>query len=289
MKKIRYNRPNYQEIDFVLLNCKTQHNWLEIALNALKDEGYVIIQDVLANEMLTQAKTRLYHVRELIIQEIGVDRLERAGEAGVLRLIAKYDPFFLKFLELPEVLAVIDHTISNTAILHVQNGLILPPLAPHQKLDIFQTRFHMDFPRIINEYLCSMNTFFLIDEFTADNGGTLVVPHSQQLRQRPDNDFLNQNAISVVAPAGSMVVFDSTLWHAAGANRSDRDRLAINQQFTRSYFKQQIDYVRALGDELIGAQQARTQQILGYYTRIPTSLDDYYQPPEHRLYRSGQG
>ena len=48
----------------------------------------------------------------------------------------------------------------------------------------------------------------------------------------------------------SMIVFDSTLWHAAGANRSGKDRLAINQQFTRSYVKQQVDYVRALGLEL---------------------------------------
>ena len=39
-----------------------------------------------------------------------------------------------------------------------------------------------------------------------------------------------------------MLVFDSTLWHAAGQNVSGRDRLAINQQFTRSYVKQQVDY-----------------------------------------------
>ena len=86
-----------------------------------------------------------------------------------------------------------------------------------------------------------------------------------------------------------MLVFDSTLWHAAGQNFSGRDRLAINQQFTRSYVKQQIDYVRALGDETILAQKPRTQQLLGWYTRVVTSLDEYYAPPEERLYRSGQG
>jgi ectoine hydroxylase-related dioxygenase (phytanoyl-CoA dioxygenase family) len=86
-----------------------------------------------------------------------------------------------------------------------------------------------------------------------------------------------------------MLVFDSTLFHAAGPNTSGADRLAINHQFTRSWIKQQIDYVRAIGDERVLAQPARTQQLLGWYTRVVSSLDEYYQPAEKRLYRSGQG
>jgi len=101
--------------------------------------------------------------------------------------------------------------------------------------------------------------------------------------------YLRANSIPIVCPAGSMVVFDSTLWHAAGANTSGKDRLAINHQFTRSYIKQQIDYVRALGDDVILSQRPRTQQLLGWYTRVVTSLDEYYRPETERLYRKGQG
>jgi ectoine hydroxylase-related dioxygenase (phytanoyl-CoA dioxygenase family) len=95
--------------------------------------------------------------------------------------------------------------------------------------------------------------------------------------------------VSAECPPGSMIVFDSTLLHAAGLNRSSLDRTAINQQFTRSWIKQQVDYVRALGDEFVIAQRPRTQQLLGWYTRAVTSLDEYYRPPEERLYRAGQG
>jgi ectoine hydroxylase-related dioxygenase (phytanoyl-CoA dioxygenase family) len=86
-----------------------------------------------------------------------------------------------------------------------------------------------------------------------------------------------------------MVIFDSTLWHAAGLNTSGHDRLAINHQFTRSYIKQQIDYVRALGDAVVLDQPPRTQQLLGWYTRVVTSLDEYYVSENERLYRKGQG
>jgi ectoine hydroxylase-related dioxygenase (phytanoyl-CoA dioxygenase family) len=39
----------------------------------------------------------------------------------------------------------------------------------------------------------------------------------------------------------------------------------------------------------VRAQDDRTQQLLGWYTRVVTSLDEYYRPSDERLYRSGQG
>jgi len=147
----------------------------------------------------------------------------------------------------------------------------------------------MDFPRVLNGYLASINVMFAIDAFSAENGGTLVVPGTHQRNTRPDEEYLLAASIPVECGAGAMVVFDSTLYHAAGANVSGRDRLSLNHQFTRSWIKQQLDYVRALGDRAVEAQPPRTQQLLGWYTRVVTSLDEYYRPESERLYRKGQG
>lgn len=231
----------------------------------------------------------MYRAQEAIWREVGEERLSRAGELGVLRLMLKYEPHFFKFLEIPEVLTTIDGTVSNTAIMHLQNGFILPSLPPGQTPTIFQNTFHQDFPRALNGYMASINIMFAIDEFSEATGATLVVPGTHQMITAPSPDYLKANAVAMECPAGSMVVFDSTLWHAAGANTSGRDRLAINHQFTRSYIKQQIDYVRALGDAVVLAQTPRTQQLLGWYTRVVTSLDEYYRPETGRLYRKGQG
>ena len=231
----------------------------------------------------------MYRAQKAIWRDVGEERLQRAGELGVLRLMLKYDAHFFKFLELPEVLEVIDGSVSNTAIMHLQNGFILPSLPQRETPTIFQNSFHQDFPRVLNGYLASINIMFAIDEFSTETGATLVVPGTQQMSTTPAMDYLSHNAIPVTCPPGSMVVFDSTLWHAAGANTSGRNRLAINHQFTRSYIKQQIDYVRALGDEVVRAQSPRTQQLLGWYTRVVTSLDEYYRAENERLYRKGQG
>lgn len=231
----------------------------------------------------------MYRVQEKLLSDIGEDRLKRAGEVGVLRLMPQYDPFFLSFLEIPEALSVIDRTVSETAILHTQNGFILPAISDKEVPALFQNSFHRDFPRVFNGYMASINIMFAIDQFSAENGATMVVPGTHQTLSIPDQEYLKANAIPVECPAGSIFIFDSTLWHSAGANTSGADRLAINHQFTRSYIKQQIDYVRALDHETMLAQKPRTQQLLGWYTRVVTSLDEYYRPADERLYRRGQG
>jgi ectoine hydroxylase-related dioxygenase (phytanoyl-CoA dioxygenase family) len=256
---------------------------------AVVRDGYAVVESVLDRAMLEETRTRLYAARDSVVREIGMERLERAGEVGVLRLMMRSDPFFLRYLELPAVLSAIDQTVSATAILHLQNGFILPSFAAEQSPKVFQTSYHQDFPRVLNGYLASINVFFAIDEFTTTNGATWVVPASHQRVERPAQSEIDAKAVALECPAGSMIVFDSTLWHAAGANTSGKDRLAINHQFTRSWIKQQIDYVRALGDTLVEAQTARTQQLLGWYTRVVTSLDEYYRPADQRLYRKGQG
>lgn len=264
-------------------------NTINIALESLQYLGYAIIQDVFTKDFMLKIKSAMYETHSKIVLEIGKDRLSRAGELGVSRNMFKYNPLFFKFLENPLILSIIKQTVSETAILHLQNGFILPSYTPQNTPTVFQNSFHQDFPRVLNGYLASINILIAIDEFTENNGATLAVPGTHQRNCKPTNDYMNQFALPITCPSGSIVIFDSTLWHAAGRNTSGHDRLAINHQFTRSYIKQQIDYVRALGDVTISTLSPRTQQLLGYYTRVVTSLDEYYQPQENRLYRKGQG
>jgi len=269
----------------VRVDCRHDEDWLEKALDGVRFAGVAVVEGVLDEHFVQEARGRLYEVQRRIRADVGDERLTAAGELGVLRLMLRYDDFFFGFMELPEVVAFVDATVSDTAILHVQNGLVLPSFdgsAPQ----VFQNRFHRDFPRILNGHLMSV---FALHEFSEETGGTLFLPGTHQQQDRPADHYILSEATTAECAAGSMVVFDSTVWHAAGDNRSGGDRMAINQQFSRSYVKQQIDYVRALGDDVIAARPPRTQQMLGWYTRVVTSLDEFYRSGDERLYRSGQG
>jgi ectoine hydroxylase-related dioxygenase (phytanoyl-CoA dioxygenase family) len=92
---------------------------------------------------------------------------------------------------------------------------------------------------------------------------------------------------AVKCSGGPLVVFDSTLWHVAGPNRSDADRIPIDHQFT-PYIEQQFDYARALGDVLAQRQSDRVQRPIGWCGRVLTSLEGCYATSGQRLpVRSG--
>jgi ectoine hydroxylase-related dioxygenase (phytanoyl-CoA dioxygenase family) len=269
------------------VNCKTDADWLEQALAYLDEVGFVIVEDVLDPAFIERVRPAMYRAEENIYAEIGRERVERAGDGGVVRLMMDSDPVFFEFLEIPEVLSIVDRTVAPTAILRLQNGLILRP-ADQARVNIFGSRFHQDFPFVLNGYRVSINLMFAIDEYRADNGATQVIPGSHQRMIDADN-VDPDSVIPVVCPSGAVIVFDSTLWHSAGKNLTGKDRLAINHQFTRSWIKPQIDYVRALGDDTISSLPERSQQLLGWYTRVVTNLDEYYRPEDERLYRKNQG
>jgi ectoine hydroxylase-related dioxygenase (phytanoyl-CoA dioxygenase family) len=270
------------------VDAKADDDWLRQCTQAVRHAGCCVVENVVARNDLERLRDAMYRAQERIVAHVGRERLESAGEVGVLRLMMKFEPLVLRLLELPEMLAVVDAHVSPTAILHLQNGFILPPVRPGDE-QAFQLRFHQDFPRVLHGYLMSINALVAIDPFEKANGATWVVPGTHQRGDRPDEAYLRQAAVCVECPAGAMLVFDSTLWHCGGTNKSAGDRLAVNHQFTRSYVKQQIDYVRALGAQAVAGLPPRSQQLLGWYTRVVTSLDEYYRPGAERLYRAGQG
>lgn len=274
--------------DMEHIDLKDNDSWLQYVDDGLRSIGYAVVTNVLGKTFREETRSAMYRMQRKIQEELG-EQLKEARELGVLRMMFKYDSHFFRFLEIPEVLAVVDRTVSNTAVLHLQNGLILPPIPEEETPKLQQNQFHRDFPRLLNGYLASVNVFFAIDEFTKENGATRVIPGTHQRAQISSEEYIEKKAVPITCPAGSMIVFDSTLSHCASYNVSAKDRLAVNHQFTRSYFRQQLDYPRALGERVVEKLTPRTQQLLGWYVRVPSSLEEFYRPADQRLYRPGQG
>ena len=147
--------------------------------------------------------------------------------------------------------------------MHLQNGFILPSTPKGQTPSIFQHSFHQDFPRVLNGYVASINIMFALDQFSTETGATLVVPGTHQRTAAPDQKYLTKNAIPVECPAGSMFVFDSTLWHAAGTEYLGSKiawRLTINSP-VRTLSNKSI--MSGRWGRSVLAQPPRTQQLLG--------------------------
>jgi ectoine hydroxylase-related dioxygenase (phytanoyl-CoA dioxygenase family) len=134
-----------------------------------------------------------------------------------------------------------------------------------------------------------MNMLVMLDDFTLENGATYLLSASHLKDEKPSEDHFYKYAERATGKKQSILLFDSLLWHAAGINHTDNPRRALTLAFTRPFQKQQLDYPRLLGYELIETLNENLKQVLGYNSRVPTNLDEWYQPPHKRFYKPGQG
>jgi ectoine hydroxylase-related dioxygenase (phytanoyl-CoA dioxygenase family) len=105
-------------------------------------------------------------------------------------------------------------------------------------------------------------TIFAIDDFTADNGATVMVPGSHLWDDRtPTADDVR---LPAVMPAGSVVFFVGTLWHGAGANRTERGRLCVTAQYCAPWCRQQENFSLSVSRERARASSEHIQRMLGY-------------------------
>ena len=85
-------------------------------------------------------------------------------------------------------------------------------------------------------------TIIAMDDFTADNGATVVIPGSHTWDGHAPTPDECAKSIPVIMPKGSMVLFLGTLWHGGGANQSAAPRLAVTAQYCEPWARQQENF-----------------------------------------------
>jgi hypothetical protein len=146
-------------------------------------------------------------------------------------------------------------------------------------------RPHRDVRHFTTELPLMLNMLVMLDDFTVENGATLVLPGSHRREAMPDPDAFLAGAHPIVGTAGSVLLFDSNLVHAAGENRSGARRRALTLTFTSPFIKPQMDHVRQLGEARFSTFDDGLKQLLGYFSRIPANHDEWYRPRDQRFYR----
>ncbi|MDR5903051.1 phytanoyl-CoA dioxygenase family protein [Halomonas icarae] len=164
----------------------------------------------------------------------------------------------------------------------------LTPIGGFPEFTTYVHKLHRDVRTLIPGYPLKLNMLVMCDDFTPENG-TLVLSGSQNRHEPPSDEEFEKHHERFTAPAGSVVLFNSTLWHKGADIHGDRARVALTVGYGRAYVKPAMDYARMLGEEYGRSLSPLTRQVLGYNARVPVSLDEWYRPAGERLYHADQG
>jgi hypothetical protein len=115
------------------------------------------------------------------------------------------------------------------------------------------------------------------------------VPYSAERVDAPSEQEFLAHAERVFPAAGDAVIFNARTWHMGGVNQTDRARHGFAFQACRSFMRHRFDYPKMIPPDILAVLGETGRRFLGFNVRIPTSLDEYYLPPDQRLYKPNQG
>ena len=107
------------------------------------------------------------------------------------------------------------------------------------------------------------NTLIALDDFTQENGATMLVPESHKWSKTLEP---NHETMSVPLEAGDMLIWDGAVWHAGGANTTkDQFRRSLNLNYNVSWLRQQENQYIGIPRKVIRQMPERLQRLLGYH------------------------
>jgi ectoine hydroxylase-related dioxygenase (phytanoyl-CoA dioxygenase family) len=242
---------------------------------ALDRDGYTIIRDFLSSDELAE-------VRRVLGLYLG-DRAGRNNFEGyrterVYTLVGRARIFWKVTLD-PRVMVLCERYLLPNFLLTASQAIEIAPGETPQPFHADDLFYTVPRPRP----MISLSTIVAVDPFTADNGGTEVVPGSHAWSDAElagmaaqigvddprEQERFAARARAVEMPAGACVVFAGTLVHRGGANRSSAPRCAFSSQYCQPWARQQENFTLSVPVEVARQMPVRLQELLGYSIHPP--------------------
>jgi hypothetical protein len=202
---------------------------------------------------------------------------------GTAHHVLAFEGAFMDFLNRYDLDAEIEAYFQSKYILNSFGAVVT-----RKEASSYAMNPHRDVRTFTGEFRLILNLLLMLDDFTLENGATHLLTGSHARPERPSTEAFLRDTHRLTGKAGTICLFDSNLWHAAGQNRTDTPRRAITLTFSKGLVKPQFDYIRFFGEARVAEMDPRLRQMLGWNARVPASLDEWYQPPETRFYQPGQ-
>ena len=192
-----------------------------------------------------------------------IRRLSSAGDRGDRRgasMLLDKDPIFVDVVLNPKLLVLVEIMCGKGAMISQLAASVrnreTPPIGLHSD----QNWFPAPFP-VHNQLL----TFcWATDEFNEENGSTKIIPRSHLERRHPTAEEIRDEpgSIPTECPAGSVVVWDGSVWHSNHQRTTEGERIVLHITYSRLALRP-VECYDHLGEEWLKDRPHEMRVLLG--------------------------
>ena len=100
---------------------------------------------------------------------------------------------------------------------------------------------------------------FMIDEFQPENGATCFAPGSHQQTGIGEADV---RVVPACGQAGSMIIYNGSVWHGHGANATGKPRRSVQGAFIRRDAKPALSFASRMKPETLSRIRPLAKHVL---------------------------
>jgi ectoine hydroxylase-related dioxygenase (phytanoyl-CoA dioxygenase family) len=224
----------------------------------LREQGFTVLHDAVAPPVRDGLRAALARLESEHGLGFAKTRFEGTRTVRIYNLLARGEVFWPIPLH-PTVLAVTERALDPEPLLSSLSAITLAPGQAAQPLHEDTQRIPLPRPRAP----IALNAIWALSDFTEANGATRIVPGSHRF-DGPPRYGVEHPTVAAEMPAGSILLFDSALWHAGGANTTDARRWAIACYYCVGWMRQQENQQLGLAPEEVRRMPRRLQQLCGW-------------------------
>lgn len=236
-------------------SCPQSPQGMSETLTALERNGYAVLPDVLD-------ATELAVLRDNVDQVAAEERTAGSawysnGNQRIFNLLNR-GRIFVDLIEHPTALGLAHAMLGPDTLLSSITANIAAPGNVPQLLHTDQQ--YVPEPWM---YPVTLNVVWILDDFTAENGGTRMVPRSHMLTRGPVTE--NIETVPLTGKAGGVALIDGRVWHGTGVNNTQAEyRRGIFAYYCSPFIRQQENVYRSLLPDIRSSLSPTARKLLGF-------------------------
>ena len=239
-------------------------------LERMKRDGFTIVENAIEPTLVTDLRDDIARLE----RELGIVPAANVFEGGktlrIYNLLARgaiYQQVPVHERVLPIVEGVLDRgcLVSSLSSIAIGPGEVAQPLHADDQL--------IPLPKPHVSIIC--NTMWALTDFTAANGATRVVrgSHRADRSPQPYGEPVEHEVAEMAA--GSVLVFDGSIWHGGGANQTTQPRVGLAMNYCAGWLRQQENQQLGIPLEIARSFSPRLRKLAGFglYKRLLGHID----------------
>ena len=228
----------------------------------MRESGYTILENVIDPSLLSQLKEALASTIEE--NQIGYSKTSFEGTKTIrIYNLLAYHRIFESVPTSATVLSLVEQLLDTQLQLSSLSAICPGPGQAAQTIHGDSQLIPLPRPHVP----IAINSMWALSDFTQMNGATRVVPGSHNFDHNPDYEsFGNQDleTVSAEMAAGSILLWNSALWHGGGENRTDKRRDGIACYYCAGWVRAQENQQLGLPLSRLEQFDRRLQELCGF-------------------------